>query len=935
MGGVGEWASGFDLWVVWRSGRLEERKARGNEMHLTLTEGSEPVPGYRLIKPLGHGGFGQVWEAEAPGRIRVALKFIRVETGAAEVEERALQTVCRLRHAYLLEMHWARTVGGYLVIAVSLCDGSLLDRFKQCRAEGLPGLPIGELLRYMEQSAEALDYLNAPRHLDDEGKLVGIAHRDIKPQNIFVLEGCAKVADFGLAKILEHSVAWHTGGMTPQYAAPEMFSGEVNDRSDQYSLATTYYQLRTGALPFTGGSLKQLMYGIINEPANLDRLELPEEREIVQRALAKDAADRWPSSIAFVQALRQIVNTAATETVAAGAVEAETGGGRTRTRTRKRENLAIGSGDKPTTFPNTSEASATDWRKLRRIFSPKWIGAGGATCALAVFFSLPFHPFSHPKTERREPVKPVASSPPSTAKPKDAPISQSKSEDPPPISLVGASQAKDVQAAWARHLQLEVEIKNSIGMKLRLIAPGMFTMGSSLSPDELADLFQIEQTAAREHFAGERPRRTVKLTRPYYLGACEVTVGQFREFVNDTGYITEPERDGQGGWGYDVASGRFAGRSPEYHWRNPGRPQSDDHPVVNLTWSDAKAFTDWLSRSEGRPYRLPTEAEWEYACRAGSNKLFQNGDDQVRLVEIANVADASAKRLFSDWSTIDGDDGFAFSAPVGRFPANGFGVHDMHGNVTEWCSDWYLEDYYATAGDVDPAGPADGDERAARGGSWADVGSRCRSAFRFRNTPDVRNNYTGFRCWRSNKPEWGRTLEGSELEITVLRPVEAVVEVSKITAVQITSSTGKLARPASGSLVGGLERASCSMMVSAGGPVRRRSVDRAFRTCGSVMNTPDFTLQFCGGDRHYCSEEKSHRRETNHPAHTPNVHVLVHFQSSFIAIGLERRRRKLAGRIGRRLAGGVVLPEIRTRRAAAWEFAAELVDGRCVNDQRR
>ena len=122
-------------------------------------------------------------------------------------------------------------------------------------------------------------------------------------------------------------------------------------------------------------------------------------------------------------------------------------------------------------------------------------------------------------------------------------------------------------------------------------------------------------------------------------------------------------------------------------WRNSGFEQTDGHPVVNVSWNDAQAFCDWLSRKESKKYCLPTEAQWEYACRGRTQTRFYFGDDEEDLAKYGNVADASARKKFPDWSwTIKADDGYVFTAPVGHYQPNGFGLYDMHGNVWQWCA---------------------------------------------------------------------------------------------------------------------------------------------------------------------------------------------------------------------------------------------------------
>ena len=228
----------------------------------------------------------------------------------------------------------------------------------------------------------------------------------------------------------------------------------------------------------------------------------------------------------------------------------------------------------------------------------------------------------------------------------------------------------------------------------------------------------------------------VELTRGFFLAAHEVTVGQFRQFVHAAGYRTDAERDGKGSYGTNVASVTIE-LDTACTWSTPGFQQADDHPVVHVNWSDAQAFCRWLSDQEGKFYRLPTEAQWEYACRAGTTTAYAYGDDPRQLASLANVGGGPAAR---PW------DGRHFTMPVGSFAANGFGLHDMHGNVWEWCQDVYDPAGYGSERQVDPAGPASGEARVQRGGGWSSAEKRCRCAARVgRDASAYRGGYLGFR----------------------------------------------------------------------------------------------------------------------------------------------------------------------------------------------
>jgi serine/threonine-protein kinase len=273
-------------------------------MPLRLEAGAEPIAGYTLVRLLGRGGFGEVWEATAPGGIPVALKFIRLDTTEAGSEQRALEILRNIRHPHLLDVQFARRVEDCLVIAMPLCDQSLMDRLRTCQEQGQPGLPRDELLGYMEDLARAIDFLNEPRHATADGSRLGVQHRDIKPHNIFLVGGSVRLADFGVAKILEAQDTSHTGAMSPHYVPPEMIEGRVSQWSDQYSLAVTYCQLRTGQLPYAVKAVNQILYAHLFRAPDLSVLPEP-ERQVLLRALAKGPEDRWPTCRAFAHALNE------------------------------------------------------------------------------------------------------------------------------------------------------------------------------------------------------------------------------------------------------------------------------------------------------------------------------------------------------------------------------------------------------------------------------------------------------------------------------------------------------------------------------------------------------------------------------------------------------------------------------------------------------
>jgi formylglycine-generating enzyme required for sulfatase activity len=256
-------------------------------------------------------------------------------------------------------------------------------------------------------------------------------------------------------------------------------------------------------------------------------------------------------------------------------------------------------------------------------------------------------------------------------------------------------------------LELARRVKNSIGMQLVLIPAGEFLMGSPREEDKRRP--------------DEGPQHEVKIRKPFYLGAYTVTQAEYKAVMG-----SNPSWFSATGGGKDKVDGLDTSR----------------FPVENVSWDDAQKFCARLSaapaeKKAGRKYRLPTEAEWEYACRARTRTPFHFG-----------------KALSSDRANFDGNYpyGGASRGPyldrtckVGSYGDNAFGLYDMHGNVCQWCADWYKKDYYGYSPKEDPKGPDSGTSRVLRGGSWDLFGEDCRAAGRSRGEPGYRCNGDGFR----------------------------------------------------------------------------------------------------------------------------------------------------------------------------------------------
>lgn len=253
----------------------------------------QELVGYQKLELLGQGKFGEVWKALAPGGVEVAIKFILRKI---DRELKALEEIRRLRHSHLLQTHSYGMMEGKLTIVMELADMSLSERYKQCRDQGMAEIPKDWLVNYFKQAAAALDYLRQQR----------VSHCDIKPENLLIQQGLAKVADFGLAHAQDERLDLvSTVVGTPYYMAPEMWKQQVSSHSDQYSLAATYVHLRLGNPLFQGSFFEVMEQHVASEP-KLDPLPAAEQA-VLRIALAKDPEHRFPSCAAFAQALADAV----------------------------------------------------------------------------------------------------------------------------------------------------------------------------------------------------------------------------------------------------------------------------------------------------------------------------------------------------------------------------------------------------------------------------------------------------------------------------------------------------------------------------------------------------------------------------------------------------------------------------------------------------
>jgi len=762
---------------------------------------------YKLLTPLGAGGMGHVFQAVDTRLNRmVAIKLLSQRSappGAVERFRREAKASLELQHENIVRTFELGQHGSRPYLVMEYVQGTnLRDAIRVHKR-----LSVEVTARIGHQVSLALEHARGHGIIHRDIKPANIilgrdGNAKLADLGLAKFFGQRSDAQTELTK-----TGFFMG--TVDYCAPEQAEDakRADTSSDIYSLGCTLYHCLTGQPPFAGGTeVQKIVAHREREPERIETLnpDVPEglANLIHQDMLAKRPVDRFTSPAdaanaflrwipgAQVEDPYSIIQSLVEEELSAEALPrpertvaraSDTAAGPPRTL----QELAKRKKSRSSPMSYAADGSFTLFGGIRLPANhPLWLWGVIAGAALLVgvllsgFFVGLWRPSEKIETSvATSPIEPPDVETPEVETPSDTPetpetetpsdssgtddsasigntetatnmetdvaetlvesdVAESQLEPSPPqptpapvpaVAPFDDTQAKQYQETWADHLGVPVEITNSIGMKLVLIPPGEFQMGS---PRE--EINQLLKSTTDEgylkHFRSEGPRHRVRLTRPFYLAVCEVTVGQFRSFVEASGYETEAESDGRGGSVFNRAKRTFEQR-PEITWQNAGFEQTDEHPVVQVTWNDCEAFCRWLSGKEGKTYRLPTEAEWEYACRAGSAGKYCFGDSKSELGQYAWHHGNSAE----------------MTHPVGEKVRNGFGLYDIHGNVSELCQDWHDKDYYAGSPTDDPTGPPTGSSRVHRGGGWINIARSCRSASRYGLTPEGRSVFLGFR----------------------------------------------------------------------------------------------------------------------------------------------------------------------------------------------
>lgn len=683
---------------------------------------------YELERMLGQGAFGIVVKAfdERLHRV-VAIKFMNPELAATSPPRkrflREARTAAAIRHENIVGIY-AIEEEPLPYIVMEYIPGITLQQWLEQNGP----LELPEFLRIAQQLAAGL----AAAHS------ANLIHRDIKPSNILLESGIdkhAKISDFGLARAVDDASLTSSGLIagTPMYMAPEQARGEVLDhRADLFSLGSVLYQMASGRPPFRAANTVAMLKRVCEDKPRPIQDVIPETPDwlcaIIERLLEKRPSDRFQTAkeVADLLALSQDELKLNGKVASIGKRE-------------KNRNLETKSIRRDLVGANASNRNLNEGAiGLNRLSEyalrhRAWVFSGALMVVVAI---LSFVVFRYRATEPSAPgfSKPEVSIASGSSQKSENSLPIEKSHNwpadgpPPAIAPFSAEKATQHQEAWAKYLKVPVEFTNSIGMKFRLIPPGEFSMG--MTAEEAEDLVRLNEIEGRwrQMTLSAAPKHLVRLTNPFYMSIHEVTQAQYEKLMN-----SNPSYYSKHGVGAEEVKSK----------------NTDEYPVETVTPTMAENFCNKLSILEKRTnvydssrdvinrlangYRLPTEAEWEWACSSGTTTIWSNGN---RLNELPSVA----------WC----GEGNGGPHPVGQLNSNPFGLFDMHGNVWEWCQDLFADDYYSRFSKsedvaVDPIGPEKSDFIVFRGGSWFSIPPLTRSSMRYKDWPTGKGNQTGFR----------------------------------------------------------------------------------------------------------------------------------------------------------------------------------------------
>jgi len=729
---------------------LTERIRRFDETEDIVGDSSESlkiIGDFKILRELGSGGMGTVYEADQLSlKRKVALKLLPAHLSFSDLAvakfQREAEAGGRQSHPGIVTVYAVGEHQGRHYIAQELVGNgvTLADKIEKFRQDNKQ--PAG----YFRSVAELImNVAEALQHAHE----TGVTHRDIKPSNILIADdGNPKVTDFGLAKIEKALALSRTGELagTPHYMSPEQAASRkscVDHRSDIYSLGVTLYEMLTLKLPFDGETSIEVLRKIIAldpvDPQKANRRVPKDLNTICLKAMDKSPEHRYPSMEDFAADLRRFL-----------------------------------SGDV------ISARSVSVGRRLwRRASRNPVVSISVSVAALSVVILATVLPWilvaeakkreDQAKRDRIEIQK----------KHKEAETARAKAEDLAKISneryekilqLSDVQRLTDLKKAetklWPAHprkiKELEkwiddaeklisrfdvpigrdpgsrlwefahllsgeipergtngkLELTDKTGVVLVLIPGGVFNMGAVRPTNDAARLLPNSDPWAENN---EKPVRSVTMS-PFFLSKYELTQGQWFRFTGRNPSIGSPEESNPA-------------------WNRKKVPVSLLHPVENVNWLDCRNVLFKLN------LRLPSEAEWEYSCRAETTSVWWTGNDIESLADAINLADLFCKNNggHQSWPYEEYlDDGYTAHSPVGRFRPNAYGLHDMSGNVFEWCQDVYCN-YKDAPSDGSPFDIEGEIRRLYRGGAWNCPAETCRSACRFGNNSGFCSNDLGVR----------------------------------------------------------------------------------------------------------------------------------------------------------------------------------------------